>query len=383
MNMHDRMMNGLLFTDMCESLPEDRNRAKKRMIAFNSTTPDNLNERLRIQSDMLNDKSGKAWIEPPFYFCYGKHIILGEGTHVDFNCSFVDDGMITVGKNVIIGPSVSIVTVGHPIRPDMREYMYTDPVTICDNAWIGANVTILPGVTIGENSVIGAGSVVTEDIPANVFAAGNPCSVIREISDQDNEFYYKDRRIDEADLEEEKKLREQNKNTLSNVPKNKPASSSNSAFGVIRANNQQQASRPSGSSYRPMGLTRKNNLEPPKPKTDEDPYKAIGLSTPTTFIPKDLGGSPFKPAAGNEPEPEVKEEIKAEEPVKAVRKVRSSDFPRRFSGSARPRNKTAEETEEPKPAEAVEEPVIEEPVQEVIPQSEPELTAARKKSPFQ
>ena len=207
MNMHERIMAGKLFTDMCEGLPEERDEAKKRMIAFNLTTPDTLDERLRIQKEMLHEKSGEAWIEPPFYFCYGRHIILGEGTYVNFNCNFVDDGMITVGKNVMFGPAVTIATVGHPLRPDMREYMYTDPVTICDNVWIGENVTICPGVTIGENSVIGAGSVVVKSIPANVVAVGNPCRVLREIGEKDMEYYYRDRKIDSEDLKEEAELR--------------------------------------------------------------------------------------------------------------------------------------------------------------------------------
>jgi len=207
MNMHERIMAGKLFTDMCEGLPEERDEAKKRMIAFNLTTPDTLDERLRIQKEMLHENSGEAWIEPPFYFCYGRHIILGEGTYINFNCNFVDDGMITVGKNVMFGPAVTIATVGHPLRPDMREYMYTDPVTICDNVWIGENVTICPGVTIGENSVIGAGSVVVKDIPANVVAVGNPCRVLREIGEKDMEYYYRNRKIDPEDLKEEAELR--------------------------------------------------------------------------------------------------------------------------------------------------------------------------------
>ena len=208
MNMYERIMAGKLFTDMCEGLPEERNEAKKRMIAFNRTTPDMLGERLRIQKEMLHEDSGDAWIEPPFYFCYGRHIVLGENTYVNFNCNFVDDGMIVVGKNVMFGPAVTIATVGHPLRPDMREYMYTDPVTVCDNVWIGENVTICPGVTIGENSVIGAGSVVVKDIPANVIAVGNPCRVLREIGEKDMKYYYRDRLIDPEDLKEEAALRD-------------------------------------------------------------------------------------------------------------------------------------------------------------------------------
>lgn len=205
--MHERIMNGKLFTDMCEGMPEERNDAKRRMIAFNATTPDTLEERFRIQKEMLSEDSGFVWIEPPFYFCYGKHITFGDNCYVNFNCNFVDDGLIKVGKAVMFGPAVTIATVGHPIRPDMREYMYTDHVVIEDNVWIGENVTICPGVTIGENSVIGAGSVVTKDIPANVIAVGNPCRVLREINEKDQEYYYRDRKIDADDLKEEAALR--------------------------------------------------------------------------------------------------------------------------------------------------------------------------------
>ena len=207
MNMHERIMGGKLFTDMCEGLPEERNEAKRKMIAFNATTPDTIEERLAIQKRMLHPDSGEAWIEPPFYFCYGTHIVLGEGCYVNFNCNFVDDGMITVGEGTMFGPAVTIATVGHPLRPDMREYMYTDPVIIGKNCWIGENVTICPGVTIGDNTVIGAGAVVARDIPANVIAVGNPARVLREFNEHDQEYYYRDRRIDPEDLAEEAALR--------------------------------------------------------------------------------------------------------------------------------------------------------------------------------
>ena len=208
MTMRERIMAGKLFSDMCEGMPEERNQAKRRMIAFNATTPDTLEERFRIQREMLNENSGEVWIEPPIYFCYGTHITLGEGTYVNFNCNFVDDGLITVGRNVLFGPAVTVATVGHPIRPDLRGLIYTAHVTICDNVWIGGNVTICPGVTIGENSVIGAGAVVTKDIPANCIAAGSPARVLREITERDMEYYYKDRKIEPDDLEEEQALRD-------------------------------------------------------------------------------------------------------------------------------------------------------------------------------
>ena len=120
---------------------------------------------------------------------------------------FFDDGLITIGDSVMFGPAVTIATVGHPINPTMREYMYCDHVTIENNCWIGGGSIICPGVTIGENSDIGAGSVVTKDIPANCVAAGNPCKVIREINEDDMKYYYRDRPITQEDLDEERSLR--------------------------------------------------------------------------------------------------------------------------------------------------------------------------------
>lgn len=206
MTMRERILEGKLFTDNCEGLPEDRVNCKRRMIKFNSSMPDDIDNRISLLNDLLGKKTN-ARIEPPFYCCYGYNITIGDNTYINFNCNFVDDGKIIIGKNVLFGPNVTIATVGHPINPNMREYMYTDSVVIEDNCWIGANVTICPGVHIGKNSVIGAGSVVIHDIKENSVAVGNPCKVIREIGEQDNIYYYKDKIIDKLDLEEERKLR--------------------------------------------------------------------------------------------------------------------------------------------------------------------------------
>jgi galactoside O-acetyltransferase len=206
MTMRERIESGKLFTDYCEGLPEDRLKCKLNMMKFNASTPDDIQNRLKCMKELFGTEV-KAWIEPPFYCCYGINIEIGEGTYINFNCNFVDDGKIKIGKKVMFGPAVTIATVGHPINPDMREYMYTDSVSIEDNCWIGAGTTICPGVTIGENSVIGAGSVVVKNIPANSVAVGNPCRVIREINENDKKYYYKDKEILKEDLEEEKKLR--------------------------------------------------------------------------------------------------------------------------------------------------------------------------------
>lgn len=204
MSMHERIESGKLFTDHCEGLPEKRLQCKKTMMALNHSDPEDIQTRTKLIQQLLQ-KEAKVWIEPPFYCCYGSNITLGKYTYINMNCCFIDDGKINVGNNVLFGPCVTIVTVGHPIKPDMRQYMVADPVTIHDNCWIGANVTICPGVTIGENTVIGAGSVVTKDIPANVVAVGNPCRVLREIDEKDEEYYYKDRKYIDSGIEEDEK----------------------------------------------------------------------------------------------------------------------------------------------------------------------------------
>lgn len=206
MTMRERIEAGKLFTDMCEGLPEDRLKGKKLMKAYNDSNPGDMQERMRLINEIFG-KETNAWIEPPFYFCYGTNITLGEGTYINFDCNFVDDGKINIGKDVLFGSSVTIATTGHPVNPKMREYMYADTVTIEDNCWIGAGAIICPGVTIGRNSVIGAGSVVTHDIPEDSVAAGSPCRVLRPIGEQDEKYYYKDREISQADLEQEAALR--------------------------------------------------------------------------------------------------------------------------------------------------------------------------------
>ena len=205
MTMRERMRAGKLFTDMCEGLPKEREKAKKLMQWFNDSDP----QRPEVRQCLLEELFGRPvdfWIEPPFYFCYGHHISIGKGSYLNMNCNFIDDGSITIGENVLVGPAVTIATVGHPVEPSLRRFMYCDPVTIEDNCWIGANVVILPGVTIGRDSVIGAGSVVTRDVPASVVAAGNPCRVLRPIAQRDKECYYKDRPITQEDLLEAERL---------------------------------------------------------------------------------------------------------------------------------------------------------------------------------
>lgn len=152
----------------------------------------------------LLGKSEKAFINPPFYCDYGKHIEVGKNFFANYNCTIIDVAKVRIGDNCQMAPNVAIYTAGHPVHPDSRNslYEYGVEVTIGDNVWIGGNSVILPGVTIGSNTVIGAGSVVTKDIPDWVVAAGNPCKVIRRITEADRKFYYRDREFDDEAWEE-------------------------------------------------------------------------------------------------------------------------------------------------------------------------------------
>lgn len=165
---------------------------------LNKTFPLNIPKRMLL-AKLLFGSFGVSWVEPPLNVCVGKNIHIGSGCYFNVGTTFIDDYTITIEDHVMFGPNVTVITTGHPVHPDLRANgeMYCAPVTIKQQGvWVGANVTILPGVTIGENSVIGAGSVVTKDIPANVIAMGTPCKVVREIDDHDREYYYKDRHID-------------------------------------------------------------------------------------------------------------------------------------------------------------------------------------------
>lgn len=149
--------------------------------------------------DKYFGKAGKNLVlRMPFYASWGYNIFWGDDCFGNFNLCMIDDCEIHIGDNVLFGPNVTLTTTGHAIDPELRKNMaqFSLPITIGNNVWIGANVAILAGVTIGDDSVIGAGSVVTRDIPSGVVAFGNPCRVEREIGERDREFYFRDRRVD-------------------------------------------------------------------------------------------------------------------------------------------------------------------------------------------
>ena len=170
---------------------------------FNMTRPSELSKRAEMLKEMFAEIGEDCYIEPPFHANWGgHHVHFGKSVYANFGLTMVDDTHIYVGDYTMFGPNVVVATAGHPILPELREkaYQYNMPVHIGRNCWIGAGAIILPGVTIGEKTVIGAGSVVTKDIPANVVAVGNPCRVLREIGEHDKEFYFKNRKIDYKNL---------------------------------------------------------------------------------------------------------------------------------------------------------------------------------------
>ncbi|WP_408695765.1 sugar O-acetyltransferase [Vibrio vulnificus] len=166
---------------------------------FNQTRPSEMEKRTAILRDLLAEVGENCYIEPPLRANWGKHTHLGNNVYANFNLTLVDDTHIYIGNSVMIAPNVTIATAGHPIDPELRRKVaqFNIPVHIKDNVWIGANSVVLPGVTIGENCVIGAGSVVTKDIPANVVAVGNPCRVLRPIGEHDKRYFYRDNVIDD------------------------------------------------------------------------------------------------------------------------------------------------------------------------------------------
>ena len=165
---------------------------------FNMTRPSEFEKRESMLKKMFAEIGSNCYIEPPFHANWGgRHVHFGNLVYANFNLTMVDDTHIYVGDYTMFGPNVTVATAGHPIVPELREkaYQYNFPVRIGRNCWIGAGALIMPGITIGDNVVVGAGSVVTKDLPSNVVAVGNPCRILREIGDYDREYYFKGRKI--------------------------------------------------------------------------------------------------------------------------------------------------------------------------------------------
>ena len=168
------------------------------LMEYNTVPHSQMERREALLKRMFAEIGEGCYVEAPFYANWGgHHVHFGKNVYANYGLTLVDDTHIYVGDCTMFGPHVTIATAGHPIDPQLREkgLQYNMPVRIGRNCWLGAGVIVMPGVTIGDNTVIGAGSIVTRDIPANVVAVGNPCRVLRPIGDRDRAYYYKDKRI--------------------------------------------------------------------------------------------------------------------------------------------------------------------------------------------
>lgn len=183
MTEREKMLAGKLYDARDPELQALRRRTRLLTQALNACRDDAEEERAALLRELLPGAGQGLWIEPPFYCDYGCHLTLGDNVFFNFNCVVLDVAPVTIGSRVLFGPAVQLYTATHPLEAEARRGSLEAgrPITIGDDCWIGGGVVVNPGVTIGACSVIGAGSVVTRDIPAGVFAAGNPCQVIRHL----------------------------------------------------------------------------------------------------------------------------------------------------------------------------------------------------------
>lgn len=204
-SMKEKMHTGEIYLPEDDEIMNEQLKRLDKLYDFNMTRPTELDKREKMLKDMFAEIGENCYIEPPFHANHaGYHVHFGKNVYANFGLTLVDDTHIYVGDYTMFGPNVVVATAGHPILPLLREKVmqFNMPVHIGRNCWLGAGVIVLPGITIGDNSVIGAGSVVTKDIPSNVVAVGNPCKVLREINERDREYYFKDRKIDPWVFEE-------------------------------------------------------------------------------------------------------------------------------------------------------------------------------------
>ncbi len=194
----EKMHTGDVYLPMDEEIMREQTKCLDRLYDYNATRPTEGERRRALLEEMFAEIGEGCYIEPPLHANWGgRHVHFGRDVYANFNLTLVDDTHIYVGDNTMFAPNVVVATAGHPILPALRAqgYQYNMEVHIGRNCWLGAGVLVMPGVTIGDNTVVGAGSVVTHDLPANVVAVGNPCRVMREINERDKEYYFKDRKI--------------------------------------------------------------------------------------------------------------------------------------------------------------------------------------------
>ena len=201
MTVQEKMHNVSLYLPNDPSIVKEQTRCLEKLYDYNQTRPGEGARRRALLQEMFTEFGEGSYIEPPLHANFGgKFVHFGKNVYANFNLTLVDDTHIYVGDCTMFGPNVTVATAGHPILPQLRAqgYQYNASVHIGKNCWIGAGAILLPGVTLGDNVVVGAGSVVTKDLPDNVVAVGNPCRVLRPITDNDREYYFRQHPIDPA-----------------------------------------------------------------------------------------------------------------------------------------------------------------------------------------
>ncbi len=203
MSMKEKMHIGELYLPGDEEIMREQTLCMEKLYDYNTTRPLEGEKRKQLLQEMFAEIGEGCYIEPPLHANWGgHHVYFGKNVYANFNLTLVDDTYIYVGDYTMFGPNVTVATAGHPILPELRQfgYQYNASVRIGKNCWIGAGVLIMPGITIGDNVVVGAGSVVTKDLPDNVVAVGNPCKILRQVDERDREYYFKDKKIDWAEV---------------------------------------------------------------------------------------------------------------------------------------------------------------------------------------
>ena len=203
MDIFEKLHDGSIYDPGDADVLEQQMGYQEHLYDYNMTRPGEGAKRTKLLAEMFAEIGENCYIEPPLHSNMGgHHVHFGKNIYANYNLTLVDDTHIYVGDYTQFGPNVVLATAGHPIAPELREqmYQYNAPIRIGRNCWLGANVVVVPGVTIGDNVVVGAGSVVTKDIPSGVVAVGNPCRILRKVGEHDRKYYFKDREINYEDL---------------------------------------------------------------------------------------------------------------------------------------------------------------------------------------
>lgn len=183
----EKMLAGEMYNPLDPQLTEERLQTRLLLKALNDSAENETEKRTQTLKKLIPHAGEGLWLQPPFYCDYGTNIKVGDKVFFNFNCVVLDVMQVTIGSRTMFGPNVQVYTATHPINHAERAsgVEYAKPISIGEDVWIGGSVVICPGVSIGDRSVIGAGSVVTKNIPADVFAAGNPCRVIRPLNKEE------------------------------------------------------------------------------------------------------------------------------------------------------------------------------------------------------